>query len=86
MNSHSHTPVPHSFQRLTSQVFLLFGFSVSKPKSTVAMERGCRFVSCTTVPSISMYNQELTGGGRGDREKGAREGERKRENAQIFKI
>lgn len=32
MNSHSHTPVPHSFQRLTSQVFLLFGFSVSKPK------------------------------------------------------
>lgn len=32
MNSHSHTPVPHSFQRLTSQVFLLFGFAVSKPK------------------------------------------------------
>lgn len=57
----------------------------------MAMKKSCRFVLAVLLcPSISMHSQELTGGAgkeEGDRKKGAREGERKREkNAQIFKI
>lgn len=54
------------------------------------MKKSCRFVLAVLLcPSISMYNQELTGGDRGRkgdrRRKGRREEEREK-NAQIFKI
>lgn len=54
--------------------------------TTVAMKGSGRCVLAALLcPSISMYTQELTGGGGTEKRGQGKEGE-ERENAQIFKI
>lgn len=89
MNSHSHTPVPQSLQRLTFQAFLLFEFSVSKPKRPLWQWRKVAdLISCVTMPFQQHDTQELTGGtGKRRNRKREKWKEKGREkNAQIFKM